>query len=348
MALRYGYFDSEITGVDSEGMPIFDRAENSEFYALIWDKLITDGVLADPADCFQIIAGEGMTVIRKPGFGLVRGRFAYDELEAVLELSAAPRQYSRIDIVVLRCNYLERTCEVVVKEGEVAASPVPPPLEQPASGDLYELCLAEITINANMTAISQSHITDTRYDSSKCGVITQAIDHLETSVFYDQLNTFYDEFVQKTSTDYSISREQYLQLCQSIVDELRVFENQSEIDFNAWFQNVREQLSEDVAGRLQNEIDDLAAKIDREIVFTDDIVQDLQDGVASKHQLKITEFQDDGSIVENLADGRRKVTEFQEDGSILETMYSENSIVIWKNLTTFLEDGSIREEKIEV
>ena len=24
MAMRYGYFDSEITGVDSEGMPIFD------------------------------------------------------------------------------------------------------------------------------------------------------------------------------------------------------------------------------------------------------------------------------------------------------------------------------------
>ena len=34
MAMRYGYFDSEITGVDSEGMPIFDRAETSELFRL--------------------------------------------------------------------------------------------------------------------------------------------------------------------------------------------------------------------------------------------------------------------------------------------------------------------------
>ena len=30
MALEYGYFDSEITGYDEEGMPIFDRAKTSD------------------------------------------------------------------------------------------------------------------------------------------------------------------------------------------------------------------------------------------------------------------------------------------------------------------------------
>ena len=61
--MRYAYFDSEITGVDEEGMPIFDRAENSEMFALIFAKLITNGVLAQPADCFQVRAlGSGMDV----------------------------------------------------------------------------------------------------------------------------------------------------------------------------------------------------------------------------------------------------------------------------------------------
>ena len=41
MAMRYGYFDSEITGVDSEGMPIFDRAETSELFRLLFSKLLT-------------------------------------------------------------------------------------------------------------------------------------------------------------------------------------------------------------------------------------------------------------------------------------------------------------------
>ena len=40
MAMRYGYFDSEITGVDSEGMPIFDRAETSELFRLLFSKLL--------------------------------------------------------------------------------------------------------------------------------------------------------------------------------------------------------------------------------------------------------------------------------------------------------------------
>ena len=44
MAMRYGYFDSEITGVDSEGMPIFDRAETSELFRLLFAKLLTNSV----------------------------------------------------------------------------------------------------------------------------------------------------------------------------------------------------------------------------------------------------------------------------------------------------------------
>lgn len=33
MAMRSGFFDSDIIGVDDEGLPIFDRAEDAEFYA---------------------------------------------------------------------------------------------------------------------------------------------------------------------------------------------------------------------------------------------------------------------------------------------------------------------------
>ena len=120
--MRYAYFDSEITGVDEEGMPIFDRAENSEMFALIFAKLITNGVLAQPADCFQVRAlGSGMDVEVQPGFGMINGRFAYETAKTTLTLAQAPSQYSRIDRVVLRCNYLERLIEIIVKTGTPAA-----------------------------------------------------------------------------------------------------------------------------------------------------------------------------------------------------------------------------------
>ena len=54
MSLRYGYFDSEITGVDENGMPILDRAETSDLFRLLLANLVTNGVLANPKDSFQV------------------------------------------------------------------------------------------------------------------------------------------------------------------------------------------------------------------------------------------------------------------------------------------------------
>ena len=164
--LRYGYFDSEIIGTDAEGMPIFDRAETSDLFRLLFAKLVSNGVLADPGDCFQVLASEGLNLTVRPGFGLIQGAFAYDDSAETYTLAQAPTQYARIDRIVLRANYADRLCEIVVKTGEVAATPVAPELLQPASGDYYELSLATVYISANATAVTQSNITDTRGDSS--------------------------------------------------------------------------------------------------------------------------------------------------------------------------------------
>lgn len=252
--LRYGYFDSEIIGTDSEGMPIFDRAETSDLFRLLFAKLISNGVLADPGDCFQVLASEGLTISVRPGFGLIQGAFAYDEAAAAFTLATAPQQYARVDRVVLRANYANRCCEIVVKTGDVAANPVPPELLQPASGDYYELSLATIYVAANATAVTQSSITDTRGDSSVCGYITQLIDHLDTSVFSAQLNAFFEEYRKKANADLADGirrRDADIESFQST--------------FTTWFNSVKNQLGTDQAGHLQNQLDALKEKHDRDI-----------------------------------------------------------------------------------
>lgn len=284
MALRFGYFDSEITGVDSEGMPIFDRAENSELFALLFKNLVTNGVLASPADCFQVLAGDsGLTVKVRPGFGMINGRFAYDTSEEVLTLETAPTANSRIDWIVLRCNYKDRLCELAVKTGTAASSPAAPELLQPASGDYYELGLAQVRIGTNQGSISQSVITDTRPDSRYCGYITQLIDHLDTSVFYGQLDAFYSEFVDKSNTSYDtfekMANDAYSEFTTNIneyidglqtkgdadlkatTDSLKEFQRTSQNAFNEWFTTVKGQMEGDVGTKLTAESEDHENKI---------------------------------------------------------------------------------------
>ena len=260
--MRYGYFDSEIVGTDPEGMPIFDRAETSDLFRLLFAKLVSNGVLASPGDCFQVIAAEGLNVKVRPGFGMINGAFAYDDAENTLTLEKAPAQYSRIDRIVLRCNYANRLCELVVKTGTAASSPIPPDIVQPASGDYYELGLATVVVRSNVTAITQASITDTRLDPTVCGLITQLIDHLDAAALSAQLDQFYAEFVDKAETDYQLSRAQYLAMCQEIVDTLNTTKNTAESDFNTWFQSIKDKLSGDIAGSLQNQLDTLTERVD--------------------------------------------------------------------------------------
>ena len=174
----------------------------------------------------------------------------------------------------MRANYLLRLCEIIVKEGTPDANPVPPELLQPASGDYYELCLATVLINSNQTVITQANITDTRYDSSVCGVVTQVIDHLDTSVFFKQLYRFYDEFVDRSNTSYEEfvkQMEAYLAKLETsgnnqhldIVNQRTAFEKSSEEQFREWFDNVKTQLSEDAAGHLQLQLDNHEERIQR-------------------------------------------------------------------------------------
>ena len=229
MAMRYGYFDSEITGVDENGMPIFDRAETSDLFRMLFANLVSNGVLASPGDCFQVVAGTGMTVRIRPGFAMIKGAFAYDADEATVTLAAANANLPRLDRVVLRCNYHDRCCEIIVKTGTPSTVPVAPELLQPENGDYYELGLALITVAANQAAITQSSISDTRADSSVCGLITQLIDHIDTSEFMQQLTTWQEEYAAK-----------------------------QQAAFSTWFEAMKDQLSEDAAGNLQLEIDNLS------------------------------------------------------------------------------------------
>ena len=70
-----------------------------------------------------------------------------------------------------------------------------------------------------------------------------------------QLNAYYDEFVAQCEEDYTTSRAEYLEQCNQILADVQAFETAAEADIMEWFQHMKDQLSEDAAIHLQNEID---------------------------------------------------------------------------------------------
>ena len=184
---------------------------------------------------------------------------------------------------MLRCNYLERLCEIIVKTGVAAATPQDPELIQPVSGDYYELGLALVTVSANQTVITQSSISDTRPNSAVCGYITQFIDSIDTEAFYDQFNAFYAEFVAKSNASYSqfeqmaraaydgftAAIDEYIEALETkgnadltaITEAMKEFQRTSQNAFNEWFATVQGLLDEDVAGRLINKTSDLDERL---------------------------------------------------------------------------------------
>lgn len=120
-----------------------------------------------------------------------------------------------------------------------------------------------------------------------------------------------DEAIDTIKTDYRTE-----------IDE---FETQQEELFNTWFNFIKGQLGEDVAGNLQNQIDALDTKTDgfdpRETVFS-------EDGTT------ITETYGDKEIV----------TEFVSASTIVQKLY-EGGVLINTKTVTFAGDGlSISEE----
>lgn len=83
--------------------------------------------------------------------------------------------------------------------------------------DVYDLCLAEIRVPRGATAVTQANIYDTRLDTNICGVVTGLIEQIDTSTMYAQLTE----------------------------------------QFNVWFDGLKSQLSEDVAGNLLLQIEEL-------------------------------------------------------------------------------------------
>ena len=170
--MRYGFFDANITGYDENNIPVFDRAEDSEFFSSYFDAILTDGVYPSPADGFMVSASGGLSLSVAPGRCLIRGRFGWLEEAEALTLAAADSNRARIDRVVLRLSLIDRDVSLAVLQGDYGVSPSARALTRDLSAGIWELGLADVSLAAGATEITAANIADLRADAGLCGLVT--------------------------------------------------------------------------------------------------------------------------------------------------------------------------------
>jgi hypothetical protein len=107
--------------------------------------------------------------------------------------------------------------------------------------------------------------------------------------------------------------------------DIQEFENTQKQIFEMWFQLMKDQLSKDAAGNLQNEIDTLDIKTD---------------GFESRN----TAFATDGSITEIYGD-KKIVTDFVSDTQIVQKLYV-NGVLTKTKTINFSADGTTITEEV--
>lgn len=250
-------FDSQITGTDEAGLPIYDRASNSEDLARWFYAFFTNGVFA--TDGFTVTVS-GLTVTVAPGDCLINGRYGYEKNNRTFTIAGGGTQ-PRIDSVILRLDLSlsARNIELFIKTGTAASNPVPPGLER--NEIVWELGIANIYVGSGATSVSAANVTDTRLDNTRCGIVAQAMKTIDTSTYYNQIQADLAQFKTNEQVDFqNWSAEQE--------SEFDSWSEGAKSDFDVWFETLQADLDGDVAANLAARL----AKFEAAIRVTNDAI----------------------------------------------------------------------------
>lgn len=193
MAQKSGFFNA----LQSAG--VYDRKYNADDYSDNLAVIISNGVLRSTNDDLKVTAS-GLNVSVGIGRGWINGRYFNNTTAYALPAVTPPTGGSRIDNVVLRLDNTisVRSISLQYIQGTAATSPVAPALTR--TDDIYDLCLAQITVQANASSVT---VKDTRSDSNLCGWVYSVSG--DNSFFVSLDNSFNEWFENAKDTLASVT-----------------------------------------------------------------------------------------------------------------------------------------------
>lgn len=331
MSVTYGFYNS-LNG---------DRRYNAEQISSIFDGLIVDGVFASIGTAFAVEAAGGLTI--NVGIGRAWFNHTWTLNDSILPLTAPESEVllDRIDAVVLEVNSMEsvRKNSIKIVAGTPSSEPVRPTLENEVN--VHQYPLAYIYRKFGSTVITQADITN-MVGTDSTPFVTGIIQTISLDELLGQWQAQLDQFVANEEADFSEWREQKrIEFDNWQAAQENTFNNWAnnqmaseeewiqsmQNTFLSWFDNLKTQLSGDVAGNLQLQID------------KEEVKRILLSGFADGSKV----FNEDGTVITSTADdGRTLVKSFTNNFLTMTTVLkSSEGGEIARMVKHFSSDGSM-------
>ena len=177
--ITYGFFNS-VNG---------DRRYNADQLGNYFKGLITNGVFEKVGKALKVTSNNDMSINIGSGKAYINEKWVENDKTVNYSIDASDTAYGRIDTVVIRLDYTARTISIKILKG--TASPTPTAVSITRNSSIYDLKLAEVKVNANVTKITTSDISDYRLDTKVCGFVTGVIKQVDTSDLFLQMQEDY-------------------------------------------------------------------------------------------------------------------------------------------------------------
>lgn len=289
MAQECGFFNAQLVGEE------YDRVYLAEQFAAYFASFIGNGVFGSSMQQLEVVANNDMTTNVLSGQAWINGWWYRNTDVYTLSHSVADGILSRIDIVVLRWDHLARDMYLAVIEGTPSVNPVKPAIVRNADYYDLQLCTVSIpagSIRITQAQITDTRLDNSvcglvtgvvdqidttslftqfqtafqewkdnqqadyeTWTANKQAAYNQYVDDMEAAyaLFVQNSENAYSQFVQESEqdyTDYTTGKQNEFNTWYTTY--LTAFQTAVE----AWFEDIKGQISEDAAVRIQLELND--------------------------------------------------------------------------------------------
>lgn len=249
MAQQCGFFNAKLVNGQ------YDRVYVAEQFAAYFASFIGNGVFGGTSSQLQVVANDNMTVTIAPGKAWINGWWFSSTENHIETVELADGVLNRVDCVVLRWDNTERNMYFKVLKGVPSNSPSKPTLVR--NSDYYDLVLCYINVNRGVSKIRQQDITDTRLNSSVCGIVTGVVKQADTTDIFRQFTDYFNAFKSENAIEYKSWFDSVNRDAAQLIDS-------KDGEFDSWFNNLRDKLSTLPVTAIQRQID----KMNSDVVVT--------------------------------------------------------------------------------